>query len=163
MTKRPIEKGIYVEGLHGQIYWDPPILGKVRVDGSTFEVVELPGPAKFHFIGMNAREAKKVGVKTNLPYHIVAVSDTSNIEAEMNTARHEIDEEYVDRYGRSYNRIVHHLMKHGMPYHIAHRLALWAEDKPWVTPKRVLQHYKEECKREHRQAYGDRKVKRCQS
>jgi hypothetical protein len=156
MTKRPVEKGIYVEGLHGQIYRDPPILGNVKVGGSTFEVVELPGPTKFSFIGMNAREARKVGVETNLPYHIVAVTSRP-LETEMDTARHEIDEEYLDRYGRSYWRIVNHLQKHGMPYHIAHRVALWAEDKPWVTPKLALKHYKEQCKRENRQAYGDRK------
>jgi len=144
-------KSVTVEGVGGQVYSGMPVIDKVKSGGVTFTVLQAPGKCKHGFIGMNQKAASTIKVKTNQPYDVIVHCQGTD------TIQHEIMEQYIMRYGR-----MHHstkksrknagCSKQGIPYEIAHKIALRFEGTK-VTPKEALQWYYKQCDKYGRQVF----------
>lgn len=156
-------KDITVEGINGKTL-KPEFVGHYSTGTKTVEVYTVPDKLKFGFIGMNKRFSSVVGpkgrgVKTTQKYGQIVLFDKLRKETVGETLVHEIDEEHTGRYGRmNYSnrraKIKNACTKQGLPYRIAHRIALKFEDRPDVTPAQALRWYNEECKKRDRQVYA---------
>jgi len=144
-------KNVTVEGTKGRIYKDMPVIGKVKAGKEVFTILQAPDKCKFGFAGMNKKAAPTIKVKTTQPYNVIIHSFGKR------TVKHEIVEQHAMRYGRmkqstKKSRKNAGCPKQGLPYEIAHRIALRAEGKK-ITPAQALREYNKKCAKAGRQLY----------
>lgn len=144
-------KNVTVEGTKGRVYKNMPVIKKVKSGKEVFTVLQAPGRCKYGFVGMNRQAAPTIKVKTNQPYNVIVHC------LGKHTIEHEIVEQHAMRYGRmkkSTKRSKRRAgcSKQGLPYEIAHRIALKAEGKK-ITPQQALKQYYKDCNRLGRQLY----------
>jgi hypothetical protein len=146
-----VTKNVTVEGTKGRVYKNMPVIGKVKEGKEVFTILQAPGKCKFGFVGMNSQAATTIKVKTNQPYNVIVHSKGKH------TVEHEIVEQHAMRYGKmkkstKRSRRRAGCSKQGLPYEIAHRIALKAEGKK-ITPAQALKKYYADCNRLGRQLY----------
>ena len=151
-------KDITVEGINGKTL-KPEFVGHHSIGNTKVEVYEVPHKFKYGFIGMNKAAAKAVDVKTTQKYGQAIIYSKLGKKSKLRTIVHEVDEEHAERYGRlDYTnrraKIKNACTKQGLPYRIAHKIALKFEGRPDITPAQALRWYNEECKKRDRQVYA---------
>ncbi len=121
----------FVEGLGDEILY-PKVVSRRKVGHSIFRVAEVPKKMEFGVIGLNAQAAEELGIVTNIPQDVVVVWSGQSDEVKGRTVWHEGIESYC-------------MSKGGLPYRIAHKIALKFENTN-ITPRQALSWYKKSKK-----------------